>query len=156
MCVMGVKSHYIVSSIKKTEGIQHHNFGSQHVIVQTLQKLKLNSFNSTRVRSISVEWRPPPSSSFKLNFDGFSIGNLGPSGFGCVIQDHGLLTCIIAGLTGICDSTKAEVMGLLIDLREIKRIEIGSGIVEGASKVVGGWGLGISQGSWQYWNLINE
>lgn len=102
-------------------------------------------------------WIPSPLGVFKLNFDGSSLGNLGPSGFGCVIQDsQGEIIRIIAGRIGFVDSTKAEVLGLLMGLREIHNLNLHGSLVEGDSKVVVGPGLGCSSSFWKHAQLIHE
>lgn len=40
------------------------------------------SIGSSRVKSHSLRWIPPPLGVFKLNFDGPSLGNPSLSGFG--------------------------------------------------------------------------
>lgn len=37
---------------------------------------------------VAGSWMPPTCGYYKLNFDGSSRGNLGPSGFSCVIRDE--------------------------------------------------------------------
>lgn len=54
------------------------------------------------------------------------------------------------------DSTKAEVMGLLMGLREVRDLHMYVTLVEGDSSVVVGWGLGSSSGSWKYSHFIHE
>lgn len=61
--------------------------------------------------------------SLKLNFDGSSRGNPDPCGFGGVIRDFlGRIIHIVARPIAHGNSTEAEVMGLLMGLREIKKI----------------------------------
>lgn len=74
----------------------------------------------------------------------------------CLRDAQGLIVWVVAGSLGICDSTKVEVMGLLMGLRELKNLGAAHVSVEGESKVVVGWGLGKSDGSWKYVNLIHE
>lgn len=74
-------------------------------------------------------WKPPLSG-LKLNFDGSSIKNPGPRGYGEVIRDHlGSMIRIIARPLGVCNSTKAEVMGLLMRLRKFKNLGLVNGMV---------------------------
>lgn len=111
---------------------------------------------SNRKVTISC-WSSPSIGSLKLNFDGSSMGNPWLSGFGCVIRDSTVeIVRIVAGLVGFADSTKAEVMGLLMGLREIRDLKLKVALVEGDSSVVVGWGLGLSEGSWKYAQQIHE
>lgn len=85
------------------------------------------------------------------------MGNPGLSGYGCIIHDSKCeIIRIVAGPIGITDSTKAEVMGLLLGLREIRDSKLKVPFVEGDSLVVVGWGLGHSEGSWKYAQQIHE
>ena len=112
---------------------------------------------SFKVCESEAEWQHPPFGLLKLNFDGSSLGNPGPGGFGCVIRDHnGLVLRYVAGPLGSCNSTKAEVMGLHMGLRELKSLGIGRVVVEGNSKVVVGWARGSYQGTWLFSNFIHE
>lgn len=44
------------------------------------------SLNAPRNSVVPLDWLPPSESLLKLNFDGSSKGNTGPSGFGCMIR----------------------------------------------------------------------
>lgn len=58
-------------------------------------------------------WVHCPSGVLKLNFDGSSMGNPGPSRYGCILCDEFRNVVLLAcGLLGYCDSIKAEMMGL--------------------------------------------
>lgn len=62
----------------------------------------------------SKVWVPPLVGMLKLNFNGASFGNPGPTGFRCVIRDsHGVIIHVRYGPIGRNDSTKAELIGLL-------------------------------------------
>lgn len=57
----------------------------------------------------------------KINFESSSKGNPGPPGFDCVVRDcHGPVVQVSAGPLGLCDSIKAEVMGLFMGLPRLK------------------------------------
>lgn len=119
--------------------------------------LTCTSLNSLKKKIIINCWSSPPLGSLKLNFDGSSMGNPGLSGFGCVIWDSkGEVVRIVAGPIGFADSTKAEVMNLLMGLKEICDLNMNVPLVEGDSSVVVGWGLGSSKGSWKYAQQIHE
>lgn len=65
------------------------------------------------------------------------MGNLGLSGFGCVIRDSiGEIVRVVAGPIKVADFTMAEVMGLLMGLREIRDLNLKVPLVEGDSSVV--------------------
>lgn len=71
------------------------------------------------------------------------MGNPRPSSFGCVILDSkGEIVRIVAGPIGVGDSTKVEVMGLLMGVSKVHDIHMHVSLVEGDSSVVVGWGLG--------------
>lgn len=68
----------------------------------------------------------------KLNFDGSSKGNPGPIGFRCVLDDsNGNVIHMTRGPLGVCDSTKAAAIGLLMGLCKLKSLGIRDCIVEG-------------------------
>lgn len=78
------------------------------------------------------DWVPPPDGVFKLNFDGSSLGNPGEAGYGCIVQDENeKVIMVCCGLVGICDSTKAECLGLLVGRRELKALGFQSVYGEG-------------------------
>lgn len=59
----------------------------------------------------------------KLNFEGASKGNPGPSGYGCVMRDsNSKVICAMCSPLGTCNAIKVEVMTLLMGLR-FKRLK---------------------------------
>ena len=65
----------------------------------------MNSMNS---------WLRPPASSFKLNFDGATKGNLGPAGFGGAIRNSaGNILSILWGPIGNSTNNMVELEGLI-------------------------------------------
>lgn len=81
------------------------------------------SIRHTNVRVPVLGWVPPPDGKVKLNFDGSSLENPGPTGFGCIVRDSSSTAIlIISGPLGRCNSTKAEICGLLVALLELKRL----------------------------------
>lgn len=141
--------------------------GSWLFVTKTFQGLSLADFVRDWKTSISVNapqqsisfgwWSPPPPGVLKLNFDGSSLGNPGPSGFGCVIRDSmGEIVRVVAGSIGTADSTKVELMGLLMGLREVRNLQLHVPLIEGDSSVVVGWCSGRSWGSWKYAQQIHE
>lgn len=124
--------------------------GSWLFVINVFQGLSLVDFVQDWKTCISVNaskqiisincWSAPPTGVLKLNFNGSSLGNPGPSGFGCVIRDsHGDINRIVTGTIGIVDSTKAELMGLLMGLREIRDLHLSVLVIKGDSSVVVGW-----------------
>ena len=63
---------------------------------------------------IPVTWKHPKQGWVKLNIDGCSLGNPGPSGAGGIIRDEKCdLVCGFAVATGHYSNNYAELMGLL-------------------------------------------
>lgn len=71
-------------------------------------------------------------------------------------DSQGEIVRILVGPIGIADSTKAEVMGLLLGLRAARDMHLKGFLVEGDSLVVVGWGLGLLSGSWKFAQLVHE
>lgn len=63
---------------------------------------------------------------------------------------------MIANSIASSESIKAEIFGLLMGLREIKRMGIQDVYIDGDSKVVIRWGSGKGEGSWRYGHYIHE
>ncbi|KAH9319410.1 hypothetical protein KI387_021179, partial [Taxus chinensis] len=62
----------------------------------------------------NTRWRTPPEGQWKLNFDGASRGNPGPSGAGCIIRDdRGLLIHAGSFPLQVGTSNSAEAQALL-------------------------------------------
>ena len=54
-------------------------------------------------------WSTPPPQVFKLNFDGTSRGNMGPTGFGGLFRDHdGKIVMVFLGSIGMDTNNSAE------------------------------------------------
>lgn len=92
---------------------------------------------------------PPLGLVLKLNFDGCSLGNLGPSGFGGLISDA-LGSCVVgfSGPLGSGDAVFVEIKALLFGLWLIHSkgdLHIPF-IVEGDSTIVIGWLKGGKKG----------
>lgn len=107
--------------------------GSWIFVEKAFQGMSMSTFARDWVTSISsspplpfkesnhLEWQPPHLGILKLNFDGSSFGNPDLSGYRRVIRDHiGKVICIVVGPIAHGDSTKAELMGLIMGLRELK------------------------------------
>lgn len=104
-------------------------------------------------------WKPPRENTLKLNFDGSSMGNPGPSGMGGTIFDSSG-SCLVAylGPLGVRDSMSAEIKALLYGLRLIHSKGLGSHKieVEGDSAVVIGWMAHRGSDSWKLSHVIKE
>lgn len=96
----------------------------------------------------SLSWNPLKVRLYKVNFDGASCGNPGPSTFGCVWRDaNDQIMGVKGGLLGVMDDIHANIMGLLEGLK----LSIDKGVVgcfiKGDSYSVIGWGKGEKYGS---------
>lgn len=108
---------------------------------------------------MDIKWCPLVVNALKLNFDGSSIGNLGPSAIGgTIIDDSG--SCLVAflGPLGMGDALSAELKALLCGVKLIHskglsshRIE-----VEGDSAVVIGWMGSGSPAPWRMPHILKE
>lgn len=111
---------------------------------------------STQQR-IGTDWMPPPRGKMKLNFDGSAIGNPGPSRFrGIIRNENGQVVLVMCGPLGEGDSTKVELLSLLYSLREVEKVGQQGCLVEGDSKVVISWALGLCEGVWKWKHFIQE
>lgn len=80
---------------------------------------------------------PPPVSQYKLNFDGASKGNPGPTGFGGAIRNsEGVPVGIYWGYIGLNSNNMAELRGLLEGLRMATSHGWMPLILEGDSQVI--------------------
>lgn len=105
-------------------------------------------------KASNVCWIPPPHDFVKLNFDGSSLGNPGPSGIGGVIRDEqGNLLAMYSGPVGVGDSLRAEILAALEGVQRIKDMHINKLIIEGDSEVVVNW---LKKDSLRLWNYSNE
>ncbi|XP_019053610.1 PREDICTED: uncharacterized protein LOC109114826 [Nelumbo nucifera] len=75
--------------------------------------------NSVPFSSVaSPLWSPPGLGCIKMNFDGSSEGNPGPSGVGGVFRDeNGKVIALFSGPIGNGDSLRAEICALMEGLR---------------------------------------
>lgn len=99
-------------------------------------------------------WRKPPQGVLKLNFDGAFKGNPGSAGFGFVIWDHNGDICkVCCGPLEECNSTKAKTMGMLMGIRELKRMKVTRAIIEATQQwlSVGAKGRNASRSSFGVW-----
>ncbi|KAG9450341.1 hypothetical protein H6P81_010306 [Aristolochia fimbriata] len=72
-----------------------------------------------------------------MNFDGSSLGNPGPAGYGGVFRNaEGQILLAYTGLLGIVDSTLAEIHRVLHGLRIFQNHLVGELVVEGDSQNV--------------------
>lgn len=80
---------------------------------------------------------PPPNDYVKINFDGASKGNPGPSGYGAVIRNSkGKILAMTAGHLGETTNNVAELTGLLQGLHVAISLPSHNIILEGDSQVI--------------------
>jgi ribonuclease HI len=110
-----------------------------------LQAWQLNLSEDPRqnvIRPVKIScslntWSPPPPGFVKLNFDGSSKGNPGPTGFGAVLRDNeGRILHITAGYLGFNTNNVAELWSLLKGINLAISHNIFQLIVEGDSQVI--------------------
>lgn len=92
-----------------------------------------------------------------VNFDGASYGNLGLSGFGCILRDaNSHVMGVKGGPLGVMDVMQAETMGLLEGLKLARDKGAMGCLIEGDSLSVICWGKGEMYGSWRLNHLISK
>jgi ribonuclease HI len=110
-------------------------------------------------------WTPPPYGFLKLNFDGASMGNLGPAGFGAVLRDNmGKITHMTAGFLGESTNNVAEITSLLRGLQTATQHLFLRLIIEGDSqviiqlilKILHGQSPGRISPSWKLFGLLED
>lgn len=112
---------------------------------------------TTSKAMIQEVWSPPAQQRVKLNFDGSSIGNPGPSGIGGVFRDNeGKIMALFSGPIGVGDSLRAEILALHQGVKLAKQLGLQQIEIEGDSKLVIGWMQSGQLGIWQYRQLIRE
>ncbi|XP_019055746.1 PREDICTED: uncharacterized protein LOC109115811 [Nelumbo nucifera] len=111
--------------------------------------------SSTPVKDTSLpSWAPPPSGFVKLNFDGSSMGNPGPSGIGGVLRnEEGMIISLFSGPIGLGDSLKAEISAVIEGTQRAIELNITNLVIEGNSKLVVDW-LRIDTAN--FWSYNNE
>ncbi|XP_042954647.1 uncharacterized protein LOC122291062 [Carya illinoinensis] len=109
---------------------------------------------------IPVKWKSPKQGWVKLNVDGCSLGNPGPSGAGGIIRDDkGNMLCGFAVDTGHNSNNHAELMGLLHGLRHIGFMGFVLVEIELDSMLVLNWLRNNRCGLWymeDYWDEIQS
>jgi ribonuclease HI len=110
-------------------------------------------------------WKPPPSGSLKLNFDGAAKGNPGRTGLGGVIRDSkGNIIRLYAGSLGNSTNNAAEFGALETGLEILSREGMTNAIVEGDSALVintvrklqNGTRMGKIQRHWRLAHLLQK
>ena len=118
-----------------------------------LRNWKEIAFTARCKRTLCPFWSPPPSGFIKLNFDGSSVRNPGPSGIGGVFRnEEGIVTALFSGPIGEGDSLRAEILVALEGIRRAKDLNISRLILEGDSKVVINWLKTEDSGLWNFNN----
>jgi len=109
---------------------------------------------------IPVRWKQPKQGWVKLNVDGCSLGNPGPSGAGGIIRDEkGNLVCGFAIAMGHHSNNYSELMGLLHGLRYIGLMGFLFVEIELDSLLVLNWLKNQRCGLWymeDYWDEIQS
>ncbi|KAG9449626.1 hypothetical protein H6P81_009591 [Aristolochia fimbriata] len=153
---------------KQWEEVAHsvQSFVIQWLIVQgklrdsEVAKPAWRVITSTRIfhpPSPPATWIPPPAGTIKVNFDGSSLGNPGPAGYGGVFRkSEGEILMSFAGPIGIEDSTSAEVYGVLHALRHFQNRFSGPLLIEGDSSNVIGWCKQTSAPPWRFLYIFRE
>ena len=122
-----------------------------------------NSFTSSLSRK-QTGWRPPDEGYWKLNFDGASRGNPGPSGFGACIRNlDGNVVAITISPLPINTNNMAEAQALLAGLTLAKQGNFQLLHIEGDSSVIINACIHRNIFSWklkyiliQIWRLLDE
>ena len=79
-----------------------------HIHAHTPVKEKGNHSNSP------TRWTPPPPGFIKINIDGASRGNPGPTGFDLVLRNHtGEIIHLVAGFLGENTNNVADLLSLI-------------------------------------------
>lgn len=108
-------------------------------------------------RNIGGEWNPPMDGGIKPNFDGSSMENPGPSGFGCIARDaNGKVLFVKCNPLGFKNSNEAKLLSLLHGMRMLKARELYGCHVEGDSKIVVSWAKRLVVNLWQWNHYIKE
>ncbi|MCD9558899.1 hypothetical protein HAX54_016587 [Datura stramonium] len=68
--------------------IAHKQFKNINPFMQWEQYYKIAETAKDKIISISVTWSRPKPEFYKLNIDGYTKGNLGPSGGGGILKDE--------------------------------------------------------------------
>eukprot|EP00253_Pinus_taeda_P001915 PITA_01915 len=114
-------------------------------------QLSLDSLksNATIAHNKDVcQWQAPPTSTFKLNFDGASKGNPGDAGYGGIIRDsEGKPIRIYFGNIGWDTNNSAELEGLWQGLLQAGNLNFQPIIVEGDSQILINMATRLQNGS---------
>ena len=115
------------NNIPDSENLILKNLGPEHLMHNSLEvPPNLKPVNIVR-------WRLPPPGFMKLNFDGASKGNPGPTGYGGVIHtDQGKVTYIYYGFIGHATNNATKLEGLILASR-VGRKKL---IIEGDSHII--------------------
>ena len=82
-------------------------------------------------------WDPPPAGFIKINFDGASKGNPGPTGYGAAIRSStGEILTLTRGYLGETTNNVAELISLLQGLQQVIALTSHKIILEGDSQIV--------------------
>ena len=86
---------------------------------------------------LHVKWSPPSRNFLKLNFDGFSHGNLSKSGLGaCIRNQQGEVVVIKVDVLSYGTNNLVEAQALLVGLILEKRCNVSTIYIKGDSQVI--------------------
>jgi ribonuclease HI len=105
------------------------------------------------VKSKSVPIWSPPTLGYKLNFDGSSRGNPGPSGIGVVRNVNASVILSLKGPIGDSDAAYAELMALSEGFKQAINFNLLPLVVEGDSADVIHWSQ-FGRCPWRFVYLI--
>lgn len=92
-----------------------------------------------------------------MNFDGRARGDPGAAGVGGVFHNlEGSIRLSYSGLAGFCTIDKAELLALMIGLREAKNLNVSHLSIEGESFCVIQWVVEKSKPPWYLFDIIEE
>ena len=107
------------------------------------------AFSYPMALSINPSWSAPPLGSLKLNFDGNLSGNPGRAGVvGVTCNNEGSVVLAYFGPAGFFSINKAELLRLLISLREARQFNFQHLCIEGDSFCVVQWAAEKANPPW--------
>ncbi|XP_043720922.1 uncharacterized protein LOC122668421 [Telopea speciosissima] len=126
------------------------------VKINSVQELMLTKYFKVTTaipkprRIVEVRWNPPLLGWWKLNIDGYSIGNPGYSGAGGILRNHlGIFRRGFSSFEGIRTNFQTEMAAFFLGIREAKELPVERLWVECDSALVV-YGILASNISWDF------